>query len=182
MSLPSTCVLDACFVIDWSRWRRRHLIREIFSMGFMPEITLREVITEKPLRALRELILEGWLTVYPHSKELEEEAVSLILDARRDPRIPRIDPPEALCVTLARRLGSAVLTENRGIIRAYWLMREKFSPAIVLNSLRLLAYMYMRGLFSGMSFLELVEEYERDSNHSFSPLEVRVVAREFGIE
>ena len=182
MSLPSTCVLDACFIIDWSRWRRRHLIKEIFSAGFMPEITLREVITEKPLRALRELILDGWLTIYPHFRELEEEAVSLILDARRDPRIPRIDPPEALCSILARRLGSALLTENRGIIRAYWLMREKFSPAIVLNSLRLLAYICARGLTPETSFPELIEEYERDSNHSFSPSEVRAVAREFGIE
>ncbi|WP_187146608.1 hypothetical protein [Candidatus Korarchaeum cryptofilum] len=30
----------------------------------MPEIALREVITEKPLRALRELILDCWLTFY----------------------------------------------------------------------------------------------------------------------
>jgi hypothetical protein len=182
VSFPSACILDACFVIDWARWRRRNLLKELFSMGFIPEITLREIITEKPLKMVRDLVTDGWLTAYPHSRELEEEAMRLILDLRKDPRIPRIDPPEATCVVLARRFGLAVLTENRGIIRAYRLFEDRFHPAVVLNSLRLLAHIFVRGLAGETSFSDLINEYERDSSHSFSLLEVRTVAREFGIE
>jgi len=44
---------------------------------------------------LREWMSAGFLTVHPSSRDLEDEALRLIIEARRNPRIPRIDPPEA---------------------------------------------------------------------------------------
>ena len=175
------CVVDACFVIDWSRWRRRDLLWEVFSTGFVPEPVLREVSTPAPLRVLREWMAAGRLTVYPSSRELEDEAVSLVLEMRRDPRVPRIDPPEALCVVVARRIGAAVLSENRGILRAFQLAGERLAPAVVWNSLRLLAYLYSRGLAAASSFADLLEEYTSDARRAFSQREVAAVAREFGV-
>ena len=182
MRVPSVCVMDACFIIDWARWRRRDLLWRVFSAGFVPEPVLREVVTPTPLRALREWMAAGLLTVYPSSRELEGEAVGLVLEAMRDPRIPRIDPPEALCVAVAKRVGAVVLTENRGVLRAYQLAPERLAPAMVWNSLRLLAYAYARGLVEAESFLELVVEYEGEAKHAFSRREVKAVAREFGLE
>jgi len=181
VSLPRVCVLDACFIIDWVRWSRRDLLWRVFDLAFIPELVLREVSTPQPLRALREWMAAGLATVYPSSRDLEEEALGLILRARRDPRVPRIDPPEALCATLARRIGAVVLTENRGLLRAYELAREEFAPAIVWNSLRLLAHLYASGLASASSFVELVAGYESEVKHAFSRREVARVAEEFGI-
>ena len=182
MRPPPICVMDACFVIDWARWRRRDLLWRVFSTGFIPEPVLREVSTPTPLRALREWMVAGWLTVYPTSRELEDEAIGLILEMRRDPRIPRIDPPEAICVAIARRIGAVVLSENRGVLRAYQLARERLAPVVVWNSLRLLAHLYARGLAAASSFLDLVREYEDEARHAFSRREVMMVAREFGVE
>lgn len=103
MSLPSVCVLDACFIIDWARWSRRNLLWRVFSFGFVPEPVLREISTPEPLRVLREWMSAGFLTVHPSSRDLEDEALRLIIEARRNPRIPRIDPPEAVCVGQAQR-------------------------------------------------------------------------------
>jgi len=174
--------MDACFIIDWTRWGRRDLLWRVFSTGFVPEPVLREVVTPTPLRALREWMVAGLLTVYPSSREAEDEAIRLILEMRRDPRIPRIDPPEALCVVVARRIGAAVLTENRGILRAYQLAPESLAPAVVWNSLRLLAHLYATGLAEAGSFAELVREYEDEVKHAFSRREVDAVARELGLE
>ena len=180
MTLPKTCVLDSCFVIDWVKWRKRDSIKQIFSIALMPETALKELATLEPLRAVREWISSGWLTVYPHFRELEDEALEFMLNARTDPRIPRIDMPEAICAVLAKRLGSAVLTENRGILRAYSLRGDLFGRATVLNSIRLIAFLHKNGFLSG-SFCELVEEYESDTKHSFSRREIEVVRKDFGI-
>ena len=181
MSLPSTCVLDACFIIDWARWSKRNSLWRVFSFGFVPEPVLREISTSGPLRVLREWMSAGFLTVHPSSKDLEDEALRLIVEARRNPRIPRIDPPEAVCVALARRIGAVVLTENRGVIRAYEIAKESLAPAVVWNSLRLLAYLYATGVAVSSSFEELVAEYEQEVKHTFSRREVVRVAKEFGI-
>ena len=179
--LPPTCVMDACFIIDWARWSGRDLIWKAFSTGFVPEIVLREIVSPSSLGLLRRWIVEGWLTIYPHSSELESEAVRLMLELRRDPRIPRIDAPEAVCVVIARRIGAVALTENRGILRAYQLTPERLKPAVVWNSLRLLAYLYSKGFLDAESFYQLVEEYEEEVKHRFSKREVRRVALEFGV-
>jgi len=181
VSLPRVCVLDACFVIDWARWGRRDLHWRVFDLGFIPELVLREVSTPQPLRVMREWMTAGLATVYPSSRDLEGEALDLILRARRDPRVPRIDPPEALCAVLARRLKAVVLTENRGLLRAYELAKEEFAPAIVWNSLRLLAHLRAANLAVASSFVELVAEYEGEVKRVFSRREVTRVAEEFGI-
>ncbi|MCC6059889.1 MAG: hypothetical protein LM563_06560 [Thermofilum sp.] len=181
MSLPSVCVLDACFIIDWTRWSRRDLLWKVFSLGIVPEPVMREISTPQPLRVLREWMSAGFLTVHPSSRDLEDEALRLIVEARRNPRIPRIDPPEAVCVALARRIGAVVLSENRGVIRAYEAAGESLAPAIVWNSLRLLAHLYVTGAATSGSFEEVVAEYEQETKHAFSRREVVRVAREFGI-
>jgi hypothetical protein len=121
-------VLDACFIIDWARWSRRNLLWRVFSFGFVPEPVLREISTPEPLRVLREWMSAGFLTVHPSSRDLEDEALRLIIEARRNPRMPRIDPPEAVCVALARRIGAVVLTENRGVIRYTRLLKVAWPP------------------------------------------------------
>ena len=180
MILPRICVLDACFIIDWIRWRNSDVVKRVFASSFIPESTLRELTTPAPLRAIREWISAGWLTIYPHFRELEDEALDFILNARADPRVPRIDMPEAICTVLAKRLKAAVLTENRGILRAYQLKSEVFGPAVVMNSLRLLAHLYREGFFTE-SFDDLVKEYERDTKHAFSSREIDLVKEDFGI-
>ena len=181
MSLPSVCVLDACFIIDWARWTGRNLLWKVFSFGFVPELVLREIATPQPLKVLREWMSAGFLTVHPSSRELEDEALRFIVEARKNPKIPRIDPPEAACVALARRVGAVVLTENRGVVRAYEVARESLAPAIVWNSLRLLAHFYAAGVVVSRGFEELVSGYEQEVKHAFSRREVARVAREFGI-
>ena len=77
---------------------------------------------------------------------------------------------------------AVVLTENRGVIRAYEIARENLAPAaVVWNSLRLLAYLYATGVAVSSSFEELVAEYEQEVKHTFSRREVVRVAKEFGI-
>jgi hypothetical protein len=168
VSLPYVCVPDACFIIDWTRWSRRDLLWRVFSLGIVPEPVTREISTPQPLRVLREWMSAGFLTVHPSSRDLEDEALRLVVEARRNPRIPRIDPPEAVCVALARRIGAVVLSENRGAIRAYEAAGESLAPAIVWNSLRLLAHLYVTGAATSESFEEVVAEYEQETKHAFS--------------
>jgi hypothetical protein len=49
MLLNLFAIADTCFLIDWSYWRYRDVLFELFKTVFIPENVLREVKSENTL-------------------------------------------------------------------------------------------------------------------------------------
>ena len=171
------CVLDTCFLIDWVRYRHREALWRVFSVGILSSAVLDEVVSEHTISVLRDWLASGNVLIYPQTDELIRRAMSLIIDLRSDPRIPKLDLPEAVCIVIAKEYEATVLTENRGAIRAYQYAPERIRPASIMNALRLLIMMFREGVLNNTP-QNILHEYEEDVKHRFSRREIDRVLRE----
>ncbi len=110
-------VLDACFIIDWSSYRNKHLLEEFFKTMYIHEEVLRQVRSPVAIEYLGRLFTSGVLRLYPWSNTEEKEFNKLRDEVTRDPRIPSLERPDIICLVMAKTLDSVLLSENLGIHR-----------------------------------------------------------------
>ena len=156
--------MDTCFLIDWSRYSRRGLLEEAFDFVYVTEDVLREVASEETLTYVSGLLARGFLVIYPLRAEAASVARRAVEISARDPRVPVLDPPEALALAMARLEGCVCLTENKGVLRLVQYY-EEFSGVEVWRSLELLEHLYRAGLIEDLE-AEL-ERYSRETGHVF---------------
>ena len=111
-------IADTCFLIDWSRYRRRDILFRLFRTVFVPENVLNEVKSENVITWISEGLRSDKLALYTPVSDEVEEARELIEESRLHPQLPSMDLPEALCLVIGRRRGYIVLTENRAALLA----------------------------------------------------------------
>ena len=161
--------VDSCFLIDWSRYRKRDLLPDLFEALFMHEEILSQLRSPVPTEYVSHLLSRGILRLYPWSSR-EEIYIELRDQISLDPRIPSLERPDLLCLVIALRTGSTLLTENLGIIRVVQ-FHPRCSGVDVWTSLEVLEQLAYRGSLKVGSvddFLRRVAEYEEDTGHLFS--------------
>ncbi|RLE76998.1 MAG: hypothetical protein DRJ56_03330 [Thermoprotei archaeon] len=162
-------ISDTCFVIDWSYYRRRECLVELFDVVLVPEQVLSEVEDERSISWISLQLARGSMQLFTPSPSDLREAERLILEVASRPYMRRIDVPEAVCLVVARRIGAVVLTENRGALLAARLLRELRGVA-VWRALEVIRESLMRGLIEARSREEVRRaflEYEVDTSHVF---------------
>ena len=156
--------IDTCFLIDWSRYRGRRLLEEIFDYVFVAEEVLGEVKTEKTVEYISDLLAKGFLVIYPFKSELLPLVRRILEVSISDPRIPVLDPPEAYAFAIAYREDCVCLTENKGVLRLveYY---DEFREIEVWRSLELIEHLYRKGLIRDLE--GELEKYSEDTRHVF---------------
>ncbi|HDD34040.1 MAG TPA: hypothetical protein ENG30_02700 [Thermofilaceae archaeon] len=164
-------IADTCFLVNWLRYRDRERIFQAYSSIAVPLLVLDE------LGARGRAMLGGWLAsrrvfLVPRVNEYEVEALRLV-EYSHARRLPRIDPPEAYCLAVARRRGYHFLTDNKA---PRYLVREvaEYRGVEVLDSLDLLVRLYG----TGVELRRALAAYSEDTGLKFS----RIRLREYGIE
>jgi len=176
MSVKNTrfAIADTCFLIDWSAWRRRDLLFELFTAVFVPESVLMEVRRESTLEWIADSLSRGSLALLTETPDLVERARQLIEKSRQVPGLRGIDLPESLCLVVGRSRGYVVLTENRGALMAADVL-EELEGVEVWRALEVIEEGIRRSLLSGFDpFLE----YERDTGHRFPKADLERVKNE----
>ena len=156
--------IDTCFIIDWSKYRKRHLLEKIFDYVFTTEEVLNEVSSENTLEYVLNLMIKGFLVIYPFKTELSPIVRKALEISVSDPRIPSLDPPEAYALAIAYKENCICLTENKGVLRLIEYYNE-FKKVKVWRSLELFKYLYSKGLIE--DFEKELENYSRDTGHVF---------------
>jgi len=156
--------IDTCFLIDWSRYRRRELLERAFEYVFVTEEVLSEVRTERTVEYVSELLARGFLVIYPFKSEVLPIVRRALELSTSDPRVPVLDPPEAYALAIAYRESCVCLTENKGVLRLveYY---DEFRGVRVWRSLELIEHLYERGLVRDLE--EELERYSEDTGHVF---------------
>ncbi|MGC9104392.1 MAG: DNA-binding protein [Candidatus Methanodesulfokora sp.] len=157
------CSIDTCFLIDWSKYSGRDLLKRLFDYGFVVDEVLEEVKSENTLAYLSSLLAEGFLVIYPFKREIEPIVRAVVDTSARDPRVRTLDPPEAYALAIGIREVAVVLTENRGVMNIVRLYPE-FS-ATVWRSYEILRRGYELTFIS--NFEEELRRYERETGHRF---------------
>ncbi len=160
-------IADTCFLIDWSRYRRRDSIFRLFKVIFVPENVLNEIESERTISWISEGLRRDCLALYTPLDEAGEVR-ELVEKSRLYPQIPSIDVPEALCLVIGRRRGYTVLTENRGALLVPRFL-EEYSKVVVWRALEVLLNLALRSILNVdcSNPEELFEEYSRDTLHMF---------------
>jgi len=170
-------VVDACFLIDWSRYRRRELLASLFEAILVHEEVLAQLRSPSAIDFASRLLARGALRLYPWSTAEEELYVQLRDEVALDPRIPSLERPDLLCLVIARRTGAALLAENLGVLRVVQ-FHPAYSRVTAWTALEVLEQMVYRGLVevgSTEEFLNVVSEYCEDTRHVFSSRRVKDV-------
>ncbi|MEM1547138.1 MAG: hypothetical protein QXP91_11875 [Candidatus Methanomethylicia archaeon] len=159
-------VADTCFLIDWSSFSRRDLIKEVFSSILIMEQVLAEAKTRSVIEWIAKNLAEGFFILYTPLEDEINEARELILRVARLPFTRRIEVPEALCLVIARKINSYVLTENRGALMVIDVF-EEYSNVKAWRSLELLREIAVNKLNRFKEASELIMFYQRETHHIF---------------
>jgi len=162
-------VIDACFIIDWSRYRHRDLIKGLFDILYIHEEILAQLRSEISISFTSRLLAEGKLRLYPWTQSDEDEFLLLRSEIIANPRIPSLERPDLLCLIIARRANAILLSENIGIHRVIE-FHPRYRNVKVWTALETLEHLVYRGLITLSSeeeFMRFVREYEQDTNHIF---------------
>ncbi len=155
------CSIDTCFIIDWARYSRRGLLYRLFDLCYITEDVVREIKSEVTAEFVAEGLARGFLAFYPFMDALEPIVRDVM--SVRDPRIRRLDPPEAYAIAIGYREGAVVLTENKGAV-ALTRYVPKYSSVKVWRSIDVLRELAARGL---INLGEELDRYERETGHRF---------------
>ena len=156
--------IDTCFIIDWSKYRKNYLLKKVFKYIFITEEVLNEVSSERTLEFVANLMIEGFLVIYPLKAELSPIIRKILDISMSDPRIPSLDPPEAYSFAIAYKENCICLTENKGVLRLTEYYNE-FKEVRVWRSLELLKYLHSINLIEDLE--KELENYSRDTGHVF---------------
>ena len=174
-------IADTCFLIDWSRWRRRDILFRLFRTVFVPERVLDEIRSENTLLWISELLSRGELALFTETHEILEEARRLIEMTHGMPGLRGVDLPEAVCLVVGRRRGYVVLTENRGALMCVDIFSE-LSSVVVWRALEVIREAIIRGIISTGNPLDVFREYESETRHYFPRRDLEEVLNELGRE
>jgi hypothetical protein len=172
-------VADACFLIDWSRYRRKGILEKLFDLLLIHEETLLQLRSPPAIEYVSSLLASGLLRLYPWSPDDERQYSKLRDEVSLDPRIPSLERPDLLCLVIAHRTGSVLLSENLGVLRVTQ-FHPIYSRVKVWTSLEVLENSIYNGLISVSSmdeFLEILREYEEDARHIFNKRRVDAATR-----
>jgi len=164
MSRSSAAAVDTCFLIDWSRYSRRECIRRVFSRLVVTEPILREVVSESVLSMLASWISSGYIVISP-IREDDAEVEELVAYAAADPRVPRLDPPDATVLVTARRMKIPLISENKATLRITE-YHPRYREVRVIGALEVIAEAWRTGALE-VGLREALVEYERETRHLF---------------
>ncbi|MEZ0319107.1 MAG: hypothetical protein ABWK05_03815 [Pyrobaculum sp.] len=136
------------------------MLFRIFDFCYLVDEVVDEVRSERAVEFLAEGLASGFFVFYPFRRELEPLVRQIV--SLTDPRIRRLDPPEAYAVAIGLREGAVVLTENKGAINVKYI--ETFKNVKIWRSLELLRRAAELGF---INLEEELERYEREAGHRF---------------
>jgi hypothetical protein len=158
----SLAIVDACFLINWSWFRQRNDLLNLFTRLVVPTPVLVEVRTERARSYLAELVVSRRLLIAPRVQAVDQLALKLFEVIDAEPHLPTIDPPEAYALALAKHMRVPLLTDNAAPKLATRYV-EEVKDVEVLDSLDVLARLYL-----STRLRSKVEEFMRDTGVLFS--------------
>jgi len=164
-------VSDTCFLIDWARFSLRDCIFSLFNKILIPKQVLDEIASSTTVDFLSNYMARGKLVYYEPTQDLMREADELVRKSIELSYLRRIDLPEAICLTLGKRYGYVVLTENLGAF-AITKVDESFKNVRVWRSLEVLIEAYKVKAIKG-DIEEILKRYSEETKHIFDDGEVK---------
>jgi len=162
-------VLDACFIIDWSKYSNKSLIQELFDIIYIHEETLAQLKSEDSIQLISNLLSKDKLRIYPWSDLDEEKYAKLRDEISGDPRIPSLERPDLLCLIISHDINGILLSENTGIHRIVNFHPE-YRKVEVWTAAEVIENLIYKGLIkisSPEDFLTFIKEYEDETRHKF---------------
>ena len=177
IEVPEIAVLDSCFIIDWSRFRKRNLIEHLFNQVYIHEEILDQLKSETSIRFIVNLMTKGKCKLYQWSSNDEYEFELLRSEIISNSRIPELERPDILCLIMARKLGAVLLTENIGVHRVVQ-FHPRYRGVKVWTALEVLENLIYKSILQINSieeFITIMHEYEEDTKHRFSEKRIKQV-------
>jgi len=159
--------VDACFFINWAKFRRRMDIFSLYRRLLVPFAVFSEIKREPARSFAFTLAAERRLLVVPRLEVVDSLALRIFELVNTDPSLPSIDPPEAYALAFAKHSGLPLLTDNASPKLAA-LTLEELRGTQVLDSLDVLGALYPRE-----TLLRVVAEFTEDTGVRFSARRLR---------
>jgi len=159
------CVMDACFVIDWSLYSRRDILKDVFSTFFITADVFDELKSERAYNMIIEWRRENICVIVELTERELSDVRTLMRRVDENPEMPAIDFPEATAILYAKKYGiQHVLTENKGA-KAVPTVLNDFSEIKIWSALDVLKEAASKGILT--DFEKALEEYSTETKHFF---------------
>jgi len=159
------CVIDACFVIDWSLYGRRDILKDIFSSFYITADVFDELKSERAYNMIIEWRRENICVIVGLTERELNDVRALMRRVDENPEMPAIDFPEATAIIYAKKYGiQHVLTENKGA-KAVPTSLNDFSEIKIWSALDVLKEAGSKGILR--DFEKALEEYSTETKHIF---------------
>ncbi|MCK4614898.1 MAG: type II toxin-antitoxin system VapC family toxin [Thermoplasmata archaeon] len=158
-------VIDACFIIDWSRYRRKEILKKVFRKLYITESVLGELKSESTISFVGDMIADEYLALFDISSE-HPDVIDLMSGYNARNIEPNIDAPEATALVLALVSGSKyLLSENKATYSAS--LFERFEDIEVWGAMDVIKEAILRGVLATSDPKKYFDEYSIDTSHSF---------------
>jgi len=162
-------IIDSCFIIDWSKYRKKHLIKNLFDLIYIHEENLSQLKSFEAINFTSDLFNSNILRLYPWSMRDEDEYIRLRNELTLNSRIPSLERPDLLCLIIAKNTNGILLSENTGIHRVTQ-YHPRYMSVKVWTAIETIENMIYHGILEITNineFKEYVNEYENDTGHIF---------------
>ena len=161
--MSKRAILDSCFIIDWSKFKKRDTLFEVFEAVYITPDVLNELKSEDVIAWIGEKISSGEIIIYEADEEEKGKALEFVEATRKIPHYPSADFVEALGLIIAKRYNMILISENRAVLYAPLTFPE-FSSVSVWRGIDILAQ-----IARDCSELDqLIDEYEAQTLRRYS--------------
>ena len=159
------CVMDACFVIDWSLYSGRDILRKIFSKFYITADVFDELKSERAYNMIIKWRRENICVIVELTDREMSDVRALMKRVDEKTEMPAIDIPEATAILYAKKYGiQHVLTENKGA-KAVPAVLTDFSKIKIWSAFDVLKEAATKGVIN--DFEKALEGYSVETKHLF---------------
>ena len=159
------CVMDACFVIDWTLYSKRDILKDVFSGFYITTDVFDELKSENAYNMIIDWRRENICVIVELMERELSDVRSLMRRVDENPEMPAIDFPEATAIIYAEKYGiQHVLTENKGA-KAVPVVLDDFSAIKIWTAFDVLKEAASKEILT--DFEEALKDYSTETKHLF---------------
>lgn len=162
-------------MIDWAKYKKRDIIKDIFKSVFITIDVMDEITSEETLSMVGDYLADGFFVPITLTDTEREKVHELMISYTKDNQAPTIHEPEASVAVFALNHGIEIVLSENTALKYHYQIRK--NPE-VWGALDVLKKALGDDLITTSNIKKEFEAYSQETKHLFRKKDVEKVIKE----